>query len=96
MKKTFADIMDVDGWLSAVAPNDLPCLTKVLFIVCKDNEIVKGCDGTAARGEGQVSGFSPRFRAVIRCRHVDANEKKRKKAGAISCAQARDFLGERQ
>jgi len=69
--------MNVDGWLAAVAPNYLPCLTKVLLIVGKDNEIIKRCDGTTARGKGQVSGFPPRFWAVIRRRHVEANEKEK-------------------
>ena len=59
MNKTFAHIMDVDGRLTAVAPNYLPGLTKVLFIVGKDNEIIEGCDCTAARGKGQVTRFSP-------------------------------------
>jgi hypothetical protein len=84
VNKTAAHIMNVDGWLAAVAPNYLPCL----FIVGKDNEIIKGCDGAATRGKGQVSRFSPRFRAVIRRRHVD---EEKENTGTISWFLACDF-----
>lgn len=73
MNKTFAYITNVDGWLAAIAPYYLPCLPKVLLIVSKDNEIIKGRDGATARRKGQVRGFSP-LRAVIRRRHVEAKQ----------------------
>ena len=51
IEETFADIMNIDGRLTAIAPNYLTRLSEVLLIVGKDNKIVEGCDGTATRRE---------------------------------------------
>jgi len=70
VNQTFVHVMDIDCWLASVAPYHFTCLTKVLLIIGKDNEIVEGCDGAAAWGKGQVGGLSLRFWAGMRGGHV--------------------------
>lgn len=68
MNETLAYVKDINCRLSAVTPHDLTCLTEVLLIVGKDNEVVEGCDCTAPRGKRQVRGLPPWFRAAMRWR----------------------------
>jgi hypothetical protein len=63
-------VADFDCWLASVAPYHLTCLSEVLLIIGKDNEIIEGRDSAAAWGKSQVGGLPPWFWAGVRGGHA--------------------------